>query len=81
MTLEQMEALLDLLEAAYPTLRFTQPKSLVAKIWHLFFKEYTFDEVAKATKMFISEDISGFPPSIGQLLAVIRNNNKEVNHE
>lgn len=81
MTLEETECLLKLLEAAYPSFKWTQKKSLSAVVWNCFLREYSADTVALAVNDYIKDDIRGYPPSIGQLLAIINFNSKEKEHE
>jgi hypothetical protein len=81
MTLEETECLLEILEAAYPSFKWTQKKSLSAAVWNFFLKEYSAGTVSRAVRDYIKDDIRGYPPSIGQLLAIINFNSKEKEHE
>ena len=63
------------LSAAYPGAykRFTEQKfeTLIA-VWYNTFSEYPFATVMVGIQGYISTDTSGFPPSPGQVVKVIK---------
>ena len=70
MTKEHTEAILQILETAYP--QFYRGKSAeerrgALRLWHDMFAERDGMEVAAAVKAFLATDTKGFPPSIGQI--------------
>lgn len=68
MTKTETLKLLAILKVAYPMFYKDYSKEeaeLVAELWMMQFKDYTYVEVANAVNSFISSDTKGFPPVIG----------------
>lgn len=68
---EETKKLLMVIQASYPN--FNPPdKAVAVDTWHMMLEEYDYARVQQALKMFILSDTSGFAPSIGQLVARMR---------
>ena len=70
MTREHTEAILRVLETAYPQFyrgKSTEERRDALRLWHDMFADRDGMVVAAAVKAFIATDAKGFPPSIGQI--------------
>ena len=71
MTREETIQLLMMVQASYPNYK-PQDKTIAVNMWHEMLKEYDKDLVMMALKAFIQTDTSGFAPSVGQILGLIK---------
>jgi len=76
MTDEGLRDALAVISASYPNFHPDDPKETL-KIWGKMFEEYNDEEVALALKRYILSDKSGFPPSIGQIVAQMKTREKQ----
>ena len=75
MTFNETKSLLATLKVAYPNAYkgFTADDAVAAaKLWESQFADTAYSIVSMAIAAFISEDTSGFPPTIGQIKGKIR---------
>ena len=71
MTRDDVIKLLMMVQAAYPNYK-PQDKTVTVNMWHEMLSEYDSNAVMAAFKAFVMTDSSGFPPSVGQILGVLR---------
>ena len=71
MTAKETAGILALVREYYP--RDIEASSIAAKVkaWHLALCEYDFDAVKNAVIGFVKQDVKGFAPTPGQLIAQI----------
>ena len=70
MTREETKKIIMVIVASYPNWK-PMDLSLTVDAWHMMLSDYSYDEIAKSLKIFITTDRSGFAPNIGQLIANI----------
>ena len=71
MTREETIQLLMMVQAAYPNYK-PQDKTIAVNMWHEMLKDHDRDIVMASFKAFVQADSSGFAPSVGQILGLIR---------
>lgn len=67
MTRDETKKIIMVIAASYPNWK-PNDLSFTVDAWHMMLSEYTYHDVAKALKAYITTDTSGFAPSIGQLV-------------
>lgn len=75
MELNETLKILSLIKIAYPnayTKLSEDEIKAMSKLWYAQFKDYEFELVATATNTFISEDLSGYAPTIAQIKNICR---------
>ena len=71
MTREETKKVLMMVQAAYPNYK-PLDKTVAIDTWNLLLSEYTYQQVENGLRVYILSDISGFPPSIGQIVDKIK---------
>lgn len=70
MTREETQKLITLIKVYYPA--WTVPDwTTVINAWQRVLQPYSYEAMEQALVMFVTSDVKGFPPSIGQLIAQI----------
>lgn len=76
-TKEEVIKILAIVNVAYPRFqeqyKTEQQKKMLIELWHMQFKDYSYNAVAMGLNAFISIDTKGFPCTIGQLKELIYN--------
>lgn len=67
MTRDETKKIIMVLAASYPNWK-PNDLSFTVDAWHMMLSDYTYNDVARALKAYITTDTSGFAPSIGQLV-------------
>lgn len=71
MVREDIAKILAIMQAAYPNYR-PADKTATLNTWTVMLQEYNYEDVSTALKMYITSDISGFAPAIGQIIGMIQ---------
>lgn len=74
MTREETLKILSVIRVAYPgfySKMTAQDADLTVKLWNRLFSSADYKSVGKAVEEFISTDLSGFPPSVGQIKSLM----------
>lgn len=74
MTIDEMAAVMDVLEIAYPAFyakQDTETKFNAMELWAVMFADEPLELVLMAVKAFIASDTKGFPPNIGHIKGII----------
>ena len=80
MTKEELLKLLMVVQSSFPNWKIPD-KQVLLDTWYMFFGEYEYNQVAMALKTYISQDTTGFAPSIGQLNNLINTIQEQVDGE
>lgn len=67
---QEIKKIIAVMINAYPNYK-PENMRLTVELWDDMLKDYTYQQAATALKVYIATDISGFAPSIGQLIAKI----------
>ena len=67
MTRDEVKKIIMVVMASYPNWK-PNDLSFTVDVWYMMLCDYTYNDVAKALKTYITTDTSGFAPSIGQLV-------------
>ena len=70
MTREDTQKILMIIQAAYPNYR-PQDKTTTVNVWCEMLSEYNYNQVSAAVKAYITSDMTGFAPGIGQIISKI----------
>lgn len=70
MSREEVQEVLMAVQALYPNFN-PQNKTVTINAWCMMLEEYNVKDVTLALKTYASTDISGFAPSIGQLIGIM----------
>lgn len=74
MSREETLKILAVIRVAYPgfySKMTAQDAELTVKLWNRLFSSADYRSVGKAVEEFISTDLSGFPPSVGQIKSLM----------
>lgn len=71
MTREETVKIIRIICDCYPNYK---PNNLseTVDVWNMMLENYSYEQVSVALKAYINSDISGFAPSIGQLIGKYR---------
>ena len=72
MTRDETKQLLMRISSVYPNWKPQAELKYVVETWWEYLSEYTYNEIKTALRAYVSTDISGFAPSIGQLIEKMR---------
>lgn len=72
MTRDETKQLLMRISSVYPNWKPQADLKYVVETWWEYLAEYTYGQMKAALKAYISADMSGFAPSIGQLIEKLR---------
>ncbi len=75
MTREETKQLVRITLASYPNWKITNPSDTV-EVWHLMLADYDYNQISLALKAYIQSDISGFAPSVGQIIGKLQDIHK-----
>lgn len=71
MTFSETQKILFAINVAYPNYKPQADPAEVVKLWAAMLKEYPYTKVSAALETFIRTDVSGFAPSISQIINII----------
>lgn len=71
MQTNEIVKLFMMMQVAYPNYKVENKKEAVM-FWDIMLKEYSYEQVENAFKVYVSTDSTGFAPSIGQLIAKVK---------
>lgn len=71
MTREQIQELLATTQVAFPNFN-PKDKKATTNLWFVMLSEYTYKQVSSALKEYILTEKTGFAPSIGQLVNLVK---------
>lgn len=71
MTREQIQELLATMQVAFPNFN-PKDKKATTNLWFMMLSEYTYEQVSLALKEYILTEKTGFSPSIGQLINLVK---------
>lgn len=80
MSRDEVKQILARIDVSYPNWK---PKdlSLVVDVWYESLCQYDYKEVCLAVRSFVETDVTGFAPSIGQIIGMIQNIRERANGE
>lgn len=71
MTRDETKKIIMVISAAYPNFK-PQDLRMTVDTWHMMLNEYSCTQVSIAVKAYIASDTSGFAPSIGQVVGLMK---------
>lgn len=71
MTRDETKKIIMVISAAYPNFK-PQDLRMTVDTWHMMLNEYSCTQVSIAVKAYIASDTSGFAPSIGQVIELMK---------
>lgn len=71
MTRDETKKIIMVISAAYPNFK-PQDLRMTVDTWHMMLDEYSCAQVSIAVKAYIASDTSGFAPSIGQVVGLMK---------
>ena len=71
MTRDEAKKIIMIISASYPNFK-PQDIRMTVDIWHSMLDEYSYTQVSIAVKAYIASDTSGFAPSIGQVVGLMK---------
>lgn len=77
MTRDEVKQLLMRIETTYPNWKPQGSLSLVIDVWHEYLSDFAYEDILHAVKAYVLSDTSGFAPSVGQLLSMLRKVSQE----
>ena len=77
MKIEETNKILSVIYEAYPSFRKDRNPKRTSELWHVYFKNVSYEQAAEALKIYIAMDTKGFPPAQGALLEIISSQMKQ----
>lgn len=71
MTRDETKKIIMIISASYPNFK-PQDLRMTVDTWHMMLNEYSCAQVSIAVKAYIASDTSGFAPSIGQVVGLMK---------
>lgn len=71
MTRDETKKIIMVISASYPNFK-PQDLRMTVDVWHSMLDEYSYIQVSTALKAYIASDTSGFAPSIGQVIELMK---------
>ena len=71
MTRDEAKKIVMVISASYPNFK-PQDIRMTVDVWHTMLEEYSYMQVSVALKAYIASDTSGFAPSIGQVVGMMK---------
>ena len=71
MTRDEAKKIVMVISASYPNFK-PQDIRMTVDVWHTMLEEYSYMQVSVALKAYIASDTSGFAPSIGQVVGLMK---------
>lgn len=71
MTKEQIQELLATMQVAFPNFN-PKDKKATTNLWFMMLSEYTYEQISSALKEYILTEKTGFAPSVGQLVNLVK---------
>lgn len=68
MTRDEVKKIIMVITASFPNWK-PNDISFTVDTWHMMLSDYSYAEIARSLKVYITTDRSGFAPSIGQLIS------------
>ena len=81
MTRDETKKILMMIQCSFPNWKPTMDMSFVIDVWNDDLQEYSYEQVFMALKSYKATNISGFAPSIGQLIDKIHSINPAESDE
>lgn len=73
MNRDEVKQILMRIEVSYPNWKPSAPLPIVVDTWFEMLNEYTYDQVASAVKIYVLSNQSGFAPTIGEIVEILKN--------
>lgn len=78
MTRDEVKMILMRIQTTYPNWKPQGDLSLVIDVWHEYLEAYTYQEILGAVKSYVLSDVSGFAPTVGQLVGKLHGMMKSI---
>ena len=78
MTRDETKQILMRIQTTYPNWKPQGDLSLVIDVWHEYLEAYTYGEILGAVKAYVLSDVSGFAPTVGQLVGKLHGMMKAI---
>lgn len=81
MTRDETKQILMRIQTTYPNWKPQGDLSLVIDVWHEYLEAYNYGEILGAVKAYVLSDISGFAPTVGQIVGKLHGMMKAIEPE
>ena len=81
MTRDEVKMILMRIQTTYPNWKPQGDLSLVIDVWHEYLEAYTYPEILGAVKAYVLSDVSGFAPTVGQIVGKLHGMAKAIEPE
>jgi hypothetical protein len=81
MTRDETKMILMRIQTTYPNWKPQGDLSLTIDVWHEYLEGYTYQEILGAVKAFVLTDITGFAPTVGQIVGKLHGMMKSIEPE
>lgn len=78
MTRDEVKQILMRIQTTYPNWKPQGDLSIVVDVWHEYLSAYTYKEILGAVKAYVLSDVSGFAPTVGQLVGKLHGMMKSI---